>query len=103
MYVTFTMCSTHYLISCQPLLDMFAFHKRINVKLVRHVHFSQDASQAAMQYVAQAIIGKHADIPGLIEGCRTRETISAMVPQATVPSSEFDFELADDNEGVLHS
>lgn len=41
---------------------MLASHKMINVKLVRRVHFSQDASQAAHA------IGKEAKIAGLIEG-----------------------------------
>ena len=32
---------------------------------------------------------------------KKQETISAMVPQATVSSSESDFELADDDEDIL--
>lgn len=46
-------------------LDMLASSpKMINVKLVRRVHFSQDASQAAAAHA----IGKQAKMTGLIEG-----------------------------------
>ncbi|KIK01511.1 hypothetical protein K443DRAFT_563654, partial [Laccaria amethystina LaAM-08-1] len=56
----------HIRIHTQDVLALES-HKIINVKLVRHIHFSQDTSQAAARYAAHAIIGKHANITWLIE------------------------------------
>ncbi|EDR07665.1 uncharacterized protein LACBIDRAFT_327547 [Laccaria bicolor S238N-H82] len=66
---------------------MLASHKITNVKLVRHIHFFQDPSQAAAQYAAQAIIGKHADILGLIEGLWTCVEESSDLIQTAVTTS----------------
>ena len=55
---------------------MLASPKMINVKVVRRVHFSQDASQAAAQYAA------HAKIAELIEGV---EDVGKAVWWATGP------------------